>query len=181
MGGEEGNALRRSVAREKFRAHEYTREVACGLGLSGVLVPTCNATKDNVWLRGGRLPLELFALGKVLLSRKAGLPDARGLYAEGSGGVEEVLMPMTTEVPTSQQRPFKLIKQRFSTFSGSNSKPRIMIYVYLMRCRLEGFLSATRFSSAVQLLEAEVEKISALGTVGTERQIALTFNCRTWK
>jgi hypothetical protein len=72
MGGGEGNTLRRSIGRETFRVHKYTREVACGLGLSGVLVPTCNGTKDNVWLRGGRILLELFALGKVLLSRKGG-------------------------------------------------------------------------------------------------------------
>jgi hypothetical protein len=72
-------------------AHEYTREDACGaLGVGGVLVPTCNGAKDDVWPGAGHLLLKLFALRKVLLSREAGLLFARGLYAEGSGGMEGV-------------------------------------------------------------------------------------------
>jgi hypothetical protein len=80
-----------TVRREFFGAHEYTCKVACDpLGVGAVPVPTCNGAKDDVWPRGGSLLLELFALRKVLLSREAGLSFARGLYAEGSGGVEGV-------------------------------------------------------------------------------------------
>ena len=43
------------------------------------------------------------------LSRGAGLSYARGLYAEGGGGMEGVLTSMTTEMRTSEPRPLELI------------------------------------------------------------------------
>jgi hypothetical protein len=79
------------VRREFFGAHEYTRETACGpLDVVVVLLPTCNGARDDEWLQGGRLIRELSALREVLLTREAVLSFAPGLYAEGSGGVEEV-------------------------------------------------------------------------------------------
>jgi hypothetical protein len=66
-------------------------EVVCGpLGVGGVLVPTCNGTKDDVWPRGSRLLLEIFMLRNARLSHEADLSFAPGLYVEGGGGAEGV-------------------------------------------------------------------------------------------
>jgi hypothetical protein len=63
-------------------------EVACGpLGVGGVIVPTCNGAEDDLWPQGGRLLLELFAVRKAILFGEVGPSFARGLYAEGGGGV----------------------------------------------------------------------------------------------
>jgi hypothetical protein len=83
---------------------------------------------------------------------------------------------MMIQMRTSQQPPLKLLEQRFSTLIRSDSIESIMIHAYLVRFRLEAFLSATQLSSALQMGSGQ---IGLVGNVGTERQIAAFFNCRT--
>jgi hypothetical protein len=111
-----------------------------------------------VWLRGGRLVLGHFALRKVLLSRQAGLSFARGartLYAKCGGGV---VVWKECEVDDD-------------------------VYANVTAAALEAESSMGVARRTVDPKHSSAKlgarQMGYVGTVGTKRQIAVFFNCRS--